>query len=73
MKYDDNQWYGPCDLTKIGIDQNVLYTPLDNYCLSLTPTASKPTVDYVRRAHDQPVHNRLIDHLADELSICQSF
>lgn len=73
MTYNYNTWYGPYDLTQKGIDSNVNPQPLGNYCLSLTPTNSSPTIDYVGRAHDRPVHDRLIDHLSDELSDCKSF
>ena len=68
-----NTWYGPYPLTKANIDASVLTFPLGNYCLSLTQANSNPTVDYVGRAHDQPVHDRLIDHLSDELRNCKSF
>ena len=70
-KYDT--WYGPYPLTQASINANVLTDTLGNYCLSLRHTYSSPTVNYVGRAHDQPVHDRLLDHLSDDLSVCNSF
>lgn len=68
-----NTWYGPYPLTRKAIDANVLASPLGNYCLSLSPINSNMSIDYVGRAHDRPVHDRLIDHLSDDLSDCKSF
>lgn len=66
-------WYGPFTLTKESINANVLPSPIGNYLLSISSITSNPQIDYVGRAHDQPVHDRLMDHLNDKLSICESF
>lgn len=71
-----NNWYGPYQLNKGSIDTNVTDgASLGNYILSLgtKPNSNELSFDYVGRAHDEPVKDRIKDHLTDDLKCCTHF